>query len=168
MAAIRIQMMFIGDSTNAREAFQMGKNNGSRETLINGLNTDLSHEYAAVITYRTYASAVTGPFRQELRAFFASEIPDELAHAEMLADKIVAMGGEPVVKAATVKMTDDPREMLENALADEEATIVRYVERRLQAEEVGEPGLAVRLDDIIADESKHRDELRLMLKRWKF
>ena len=139
----------------------------SRDQLIAGLNTDLSHEYGAIITYRTYASAVTGPFRQELRAFFASEIPDEMGHAEMLADKIVAMGGMPVVTAADVKVTDDPRQMLENALADEEATIERYVERRKLAEKLGEPGLAVRLDDIIADESKHRDELRLMLKRWK-
>jgi bacterioferritin len=139
----------------------------NRDKLIEGLNVDLSHEYGAVITYRTYASAVTGPFRQELRAFFASEIPDELGHAEMLADKIVAMGGIPVVKAADVKVTDDPRQMLENALADEEATIERYIERRRQAEEADEPGLAVRLDDIIVDESKHRDELRLMLKRWK-
>lgn len=145
----------------------MGKNTAGHDTLIEGLNTDLSHEYAAVITYRTYASAVTGPFRQELRAFFASEIPDEMGHAEMLADKIVAMGAKPTVVAAKVKFTEDPREMLENALADEEATIVRYIERRRQAEDAGEPGLAVRLDDVIADESKHRDELRLMLKRWK-
>ena len=144
----------------------MGNQNGNRQALIDGLNTDLSHEYAAVITYRTYASAVTGPFRQELREFFANEIPDELGHAEMLADKIVAMGGQPVVRAAAVKMTEHPREMLQNALADEEATIERYVERRRMAEEMGEPGLAVRLDDIIVDESKHRDELRLMLKRW--
>ncbi|MEX2179243.1 MAG: ferritin-like domain-containing protein [Gemmatimonadaceae bacterium] len=144
----------------------MTKHNGSRAKLIDGLNTDLAHEYAAVITYRTYASAVTGPFRQELREFFANEIPDELGHAEMLADKIVAMGGTPAVTVAAVKTTDDPREMLQNALADEEATIERYVERRRQADEQDEPGLAVRLDDIIVDESKHRDELRLMLRRW--
>ncbi len=138
----------------------------AREKLIQGLNEDLAHEYAAVILYRTYASAVTGPFRQELRAFFANEIPDELGHAQLLADKIVALGGTPAVRPAEVKTADDPTEMLRNALADEEATIARYVERRRQAEAAGEPGLAVDLDDVIADESKHRDELRLMLKKW--
>jgi bacterioferritin len=137
------------------------------KTLIDGLNTDLSHEYAAVITYRTYASAVTGAFRQELRAFFANEIPDELTHAQLLADKITALGGQPTVRAADVKFTDDPQQMLKNALADEVATIERYVERRRQAEEAGEVGLVVDLDDVIADETKHRDELRLMLMRWK-
>ena len=31
------------------------------QSLIDGLNEDLAHEYAAVIQYLTYASAVTGP-----------------------------------------------------------------------------------------------------------
>jgi bacterioferritin (cytochrome b1) len=63
-----------------------------KQQLLAGLNEDLAHEYAAVILYRTYASAVTGPFRQELRTFFSNEIPDELGHAQLLADKIVALG----------------------------------------------------------------------------
>jgi hypothetical protein len=44
------------------------------------------------------------------------------------------------------RMADTPKQV---------ATIARYVERRRQAEEAGEPGLAVDLDDVIADESKH-------------
>jgi len=136
------------------------------KALIDGLNLDLANEYAAVIQYRTYASAVTGPFRQELRTFFGSEVNDEMAHAGMLSDKIVALGGSPVLQAAEVQMATEPREMLQNALASEEATIERYVKRRRQAETAGEVGLAVDLDTIIADETKHRDELRLMLQRW--
>lgn len=140
---------------------------GDRETLIAGLNEDLAHEYAAVITYRTYASAVRGPNRQELRQFFANEITDELSHAQLLADKIVALGGVPTTRAADVRYSEDAGEMLQNALDDEVATLERYVERRKQAEAVGEYGLAVDLDTVIADETKHRDELRLMLGRWK-
>jgi bacterioferritin len=138
----------------------------TKEQLIALLNEDLAREYQAVITYRTYASAVPGLQRQELREFFASEIPDELGHAEILADKIVAMGGQPETVPAKVKYTDDPRQMVENALADEEETVNRYVERREQAEACGEFGLAVQFDDLIADETKHRDELRMMLRRW--
>ena len=140
--------------------------NETMQALLEGMNEDLAHEYAAVIQYRTYASAVTGPYRQELREFFAAEIPDELGHAQLLADKIVALGGKLTVQPAAVKFTEDPREMLANSLADEEATLTRYVKRRKQAEDAGEFGLAANLDDVIADESKHRDELRLMLKRW--
>lgn len=134
--------------------------------LIDGLNVDLANEYAAIIQYRTYASAVTGPFRQELRTFFGAEVADELGHAGMLSDKIVALGGTPVLQAAEVQMATEPRQMLQNALAGEEATIERYVQRRREAEAAGEIGLAVDLDTIIADETKHRDEMRLMLQRW--
>jgi len=130
------------------------------------LNEDLSHEYAAVITYRTYASQVQGQWRMELRNFFEQEIPDELGHAQILADKIVALGGTPTVLAAPVKHATDPRERLHNALEDEIETIGRYVERREQAESLGHYGLAVDLDDLIRDETGHRDEISMILKRW--
>lgn len=138
----------------------------SKEQLIAGLNEDLGFEYAAVITYRTYASQVQGQWRVELRNFFESEIPDELGHAQILADKIVALGGVPVTESKPVKSATSAKQMLENALEDEVATIERYVERRKQAEEAGEHGLAVDLDDLIRDESNHRDEIRMILNRW--
>jgi bacterioferritin len=138
----------------------------TKQELIDGLNEDLAYEYAAVITYRTYASQVQGQWRVELRQFFESEIPDELGHAQILADKIVALGGTPTTASKPVKNADNPRKMLENALADEADTITRYVKRRKQAEEVGEYGLAVDLDDLIRDESNHRDEIRMILQRW--
>ncbi|MDQ3168707.1 MAG: hypothetical protein M3Q55_01055 [Acidobacteriota bacterium] len=43
--------------------------------------------------YRLYASMVQGPYRQERRTFFANEVPEELMHAQILADKISALGG---------------------------------------------------------------------------
>jgi bacterioferritin len=138
----------------------------STDELIRGLNDDLRGEFQAVIMYRLFASMVQGPSRQELRAFFASEIPEELGHAQILADKIAAMGGTPAAEAAPVHVVEDPKQMLETALAAEVETIQRYVERRRQAEEAGEFGLAVQFDDIIADETNHRDELRQMLARW--
>ena len=67
----------------------------SIEKLVEGLNVDLRGEFQAVIMYRLYASMVQGPYRQELRSFFSAEIPEELAHAQILADKISALGGTP-------------------------------------------------------------------------
>ena len=136
------------------------------DELIRGLNEDLRGEFQAVIMYRLFASMVQGPSRQELRAFFASEVPEELAHAQLLADKISAMGGIPASEPTPVKVVGDAKEMLETALAAEIETIERYVARRRQAEDAGEFGLAVQFDDIIADETNHRDELRQMLARW--
>jgi bacterioferritin len=140
--------------------------NEGTEELVRGLNEDLRGEFQAVIMYRLYASMVQGPYRQELRNFFAAEIPDELGHAQILADKISALGGTPVAEPAPVKVVQEAKAMLEAALEAEVETIGRYVQRRKQAEDAGEYGLAAQFDDIISDETHHRDELRQMLARW--
>ena len=136
------------------------------QKLIDGLNEDLRGEFQAVIMYRLYASMVQGPYRQELRTFFENEIPEELTHAQILADKISAMGGTPAAEAAPVKVVFEAKEMLQEALNAEVATLERYIKRRKEAEDAGEFGLAVHFDDIISDETHHRDELRQMLARW--
>jgi bacterioferritin len=136
------------------------------ETLIDGLNEDLAAEYQAVVMYRTYASLASGPYRQDLRAFFESEIPDELGHAAFLADKIVALGGRPTTSVPAVHYTDDNRQMLENALQAEVETIERYTRRIDQAEAAGELAVKIQLEDLIVDESQHRDDIRRILKDW--
>ena len=153
-------------TTTEQERQTQGSAEVSQDKFLEGLNVDLAHEYAAVITYRTYASQVQGQWRMELRQFFESEIPDELGHAQLLADKIVALGGTPTTTPAPVKSARDSREMLRNALEDEIETIDRYVLRRKQAEALGHYGLAVEFDDLIRDESTHRDEIQMILKRW--
>ena len=56
--------------------------------------------------------------------------------------------------------------MLQTALEAEVEAIDRYLKRRKQAEEAGEFGLAVQFDNLISDETNHRDELRQILARW--
>ena len=137
------------------------------QALIDGLNEDLAAEYQAVIMYRTYASLVSGPYRPELKAFFESEIPDELGHAAFLADKIVALGGTPATQPPPVPTTTDNREMLQNALRAEEETIARYTKRIEQADAAGEISIRVELENLVVDESNHRDDIRRMLQGWR-
>lgn len=139
----------------------------AKDKLIAGLQEDLANEYAAIIMYRTYASMVGGPFRQELKAFFENEIPDELGHAQFLADKLVSLGAAPVVQPTAVPVTSDPREMLEYALAAEVDTIRRYTQRISESEAAGEIAIKIQLEDLIVDETGHRDEIRKMLRGWR-
>ncbi len=134
--------------------------------LIDGLNEDLANEYASVIQYRTFASTLRGPHRLTLRSLFEAEVPDELRHAGILADYIAALGGTPATGPAEVQTADSPLDMLRAAYEAELQAITRYVERRSQAEEAGEHGIAVTLDDIIEDETRHRDEMKLILDGW--
>lgn len=140
--------------------------NTNRSKLIAGLNEDLAHEYASVIQYRTFASAVRGPHRPTLRPMFAAEITDELGHAGLLADTIVALGGVPTTTPESVAVAENAEGMLRSVLEAESAALARYVERRRMAEVVKEHALVVALDGIIADETRHRDELRLLLDGW--
>lgn len=135
-------------------------------TLIGLLNEDLAREYAAVIQYLTYAARVSGPYRPELSKFFMAEVPDETAHAHTLANKIVALGGVPTAAAMPVPVPEGNRAMLEAVLDAESDAVHRYTERARQAEQAGDKGLQVTLEDMVRDETDHRDETARILRDW--
>jgi hypothetical protein len=87
--------------------------------LINNLNQDLADELGAIIQYTTYAAKVTGPYRPQLSAFFLEEVADEQLHAQFLANKIVALGGEPTTTPSPVAAANSNKEMLEAVYAAE-------------------------------------------------
>ena len=138
-----------------------------KQILIEALNGDLANEYAAVIQYNTYASKVKGPHREELRRFFQAEIPEEQLHAQTLADKIVTLGGDPTTTPSEVPAANTPEEMLRAVLEAEKKAVIGYTERINQADAAGDIALRVQLENFVADETKHRDEVELMLAGWK-
>lgn len=137
-----------------------------RNTLIAKLNEDLSGELSAITQYITYAAKVTGPYRPQLAQFFLAEVADEQGHAQFLANKIVALGGEPTTTARPVPPATTNREMLEAVLAAERQAIVDYTEHAELAEALGEKGLQVQLEDMVRDESGHAEESERILRDW--
>ena len=138
----------------------------NKETLIERLNDDLSGELSAIIQYITYAAKATGPYRPQLVQFFLAEVPDEQGHAQYLANKIVALGGEPTTEARPVPQASSNREMLEAVLAAERQAIADYTARAEQADAYGDKGLAVQLEDMVRDESGHAEETERILRDW--
>lgn len=137
-----------------------------RESLLMGLNHDLSGEYQAILMYTHYSAKLTGPYRKELRGLFQAEIADEQGHAQFLADKIAALGGNPTTQPRPVLDAAEPREMLENALKAEKQAIADYRQRIEQAEAFGDIGLKVDLENQIADETRHKEEIERILTGW--
>jgi bacterioferritin len=137
-----------------------------KQTLIDNLNRDLAGELGAIIQYLTYAAKATGPFRPQLVQFFMAEVPDEQGHATYLANKIVALGGEPATEPRPVPAADSNRAMLEAVLAAEKQATKDYTERAEQAGEFGDKGLQVQLEDMVRDESGHADETARILAEW--
>lgn len=140
--------------------------NTKMDELIEGLNEDLAGEYNAIISYLQYSAKVNGPYRPQLVEFLQAEIPDEQRHAQYLADKIASLGGEPAVEPKPVQVSDDTRQMLEFIYQAEKETVENYQRRIEQAEAVGETGLKVQLEDMLSDETTHRDEVKKILDGW--
>ena len=138
----------------------------NKNMLIEKLNEDLASELSAITQYITYAAKATGPYRPQLTQFFLGEVADEQNHAQYLANKIVALGGEPTTCADTVPAAHGNREMLEQVLMAENSAIAAYTERALEAGMYGDKGLMVQLEDMIKDETEHAEETARILKDW--
>src|SRR5699024_9780930 len=95
--------------------------------------------------------------------FFEDEINDEMGHALYLSEKIAALGGTPTTKAAPVEQPTDVKDLLKATLKAETETIERYEARKKQAEALGYTELVVKLEDIIADETNHKEEAERLL-----
>ncbi len=137
-----------------------------KQTLIDHLNQDLSGELGAIIQYLTYAAKATGPYRPQLAQFFITEVADEQLHAQYLANKIVALGGEPATTARPVPPAHTNRELLQAVLIAEREATEGYTQRAREADALGEKGLMVQLEDMVRDESGHAEETERMLRDW--
>lgn len=137
-----------------------------KESLIRKLNEDLAGELGAIVQYITYAAKATGPHRPQLTAFFLQEVPDEQGHAQFLANKIVALGGEPTTVPREVPKASDNHQMLEAVVGAERRAVADYTQRAKDAEEFGDKGLVVQLEDMIRDETGHKEEAEQMLRDW--
>jgi bacterioferritin len=137
-----------------------------KKKLIDALNEDLAGELGAIIQYLTYAAKATGPYRPQLVQFFLAEVADEQLHAQFLANKIVALGGEPTTQPRPVPAAKTNRAMLEAVLAAERRATQDYTKRAQQADATGDKGLAVQLEDMVRDESGHSEETERILRDW--
>ena len=130
-----------------------------KKELIEGLNRDLAEELGTIVRYVQQAAQARGALGHELRELLLREVADEVRHAQFLADKISILGGVPTVQPAAFEETTDARRMVEIDIAKEKEAVASYVARCKQAEEAGEVGLKIDLENFIADETRHAEEL---------
>jgi len=93
-------------------------------------------------------------------------VADEQVHAQFIANKIVALGGEPTTTPRPVSLAKTNREMLEAVLVAEKKAAADYSRRAEQAGELGDKGLMVQLEDMVRDESGHAEETARILQDW--
>jgi len=131
----------------------------TREELINGLNEDLNLELEGLLRGVYHAAAGRGMLGHELRELLKKELPSELDHATFLADKIVALGGEVRIRPSLPAELGAARELLQENIAGERKIISNYAKRIDQASEFDDKGLVIRLENMLASETDHLEQL---------
>ena len=135
----------------------------SKQELIKGLNADLNNEIAASLRYLLEASLMWGLAGHEAREVFQEEVADEMKHAALLADKIVALGGTPSIDPELPTPIKDAKKALQRELDYERKAVANYIERCKQADACGEIGLRIELETLIADETHHAEVIERLM-----
>ena len=133
------------------------------QTLIAGLQEDLSREYQAIIAYTVYSNVLTGAKWMSIANELKKHAHEELEHALIIADQIDYLGAMPNASPKTVKLSEKPEDMIRFDLDNETETIQAYRTRVKQAEAVGHYALAEQLRKIIAQEQEHQHDLATAL-----
>lgn len=137
------------------------------QRMVEALNKSLALEYAGVIQYYQHSFLLQGPEREYLAGFFRDNGKKSLDQIERLGEKIVALGGLPVVEPATIRQASDVQEMLRQALdLEREAQEAHHEALQLlagKAEAPEEIALRVMLEEFVEEEQQDIDKLEMLL-----
>ena len=142
------------------------------DKLIELLNKALADEWLAYYQYWIGAKVVVGPMRGAVVAELEEHAGDELKHAGMLVDRIIKLGGTPILKPEDwYKMTNcgyeapaDPsvRKVLEQNVKGEQCAIEVY-SKLLDMVKDKDPITHNMVLDILEDEIEHEEDLEALL-----
>jgi bacterioferritin len=143
-----------------------------RDDVIQLLNDSLATELVCVLRYRRHYFTAAGLASPAIAAEFLVHADAELGHADRIAERIVQLGGEPDF---------NPKGLLERSHAqyDEASDLKSMIRSNLVAERVAvesyrqmvhlladkDPTTRRLLEEILADEEEHADELSDWLER---
>jgi bacterioferritin len=146
---------------------------GNREQVIKILNDALATEIVCVLRYKRHYFTARGRSSAEaVAAEFLQHADEEQMHADCLAERITQLGGDPDLDPEGLAGRshsqyvegDSLREMITEDLVAERIAIDTYTE---MIHYVGEDDPTTRklLEEILAKEEEHADELTRLLDR---
>jgi bacterioferritin len=143
---------------------------GDRETVIKLLNEALATEIVCVLRYRRHHFMASGINAESVAAEFLVHANEEQAHADLIAARIVQLGGEPNFSPeglltrshAEYVEGDTLLDMIKEDLVAERIAIDSY---REMINYIGNDDSTTRrmLEGILAMEEEHADDLVSML-----
>ena len=134
----------------------------SNQAIIDHLNEILKHEWTGVAQYSQASFIIEGPWREVYAEKFEGDAKESFKHANLIGNKIVALGGVPVSQRNEIKQSKDLTEVLQNNLAFESKAVEMYTKALELAE--GNRPLVVFLEDILLDEQEGVEEYTKLLR----
>lgn len=138
------------------------------EKIIEKLNKALADEWLAYYQYWVGAKVVKGPLRGPISAELSEHAGEELAHAEKLVERIIQLGGTPLLKPEDwLKMTncgyeapEDPcgTVVLEQNIKGEQCAIEVYNSMLCELKDK-DPVTYNLILEILEDEIEHEEDL---------
>ncbi|MCW4032377.1 MAG: ferritin-like domain-containing protein [Candidatus Bathyarchaeota archaeon] len=140
--------------------------------LIKSLNKAFADEWLAYYQYWTGAKVARGPMRGAVTAELEEHAGDELKHAGMLVERIITLGGTPILKPEDwYEMTncgylapEDPsvKALLEQNIKGEQCAINIY-KKLLETVKDKDPITYNMILDILEEEVEHEEDLQSIL-----
>ncbi|MBI5561776.1 MAG: ferritin-like domain-containing protein [Deltaproteobacteria bacterium] len=135
----------------------MPKTDESKKKIIDALNVDRSYELAAILQYMGHHYEAEGVESPAVIEIFKKTAMDEMKHAELLAERIVYLGGVPVQKPAALKRGGELKAMVKDDLGAEDEAIERYKGHIKLSAELGDSTTRLMLEGILSQEEGHAD-----------
>jgi bacterioferritin len=135
----------------------------SRQELIDGLNQQLNREVTTFLRYMLQAAGIKGAQWESVREMYQQEVPEEVGHAQYLADQIVMLGGTPALAPDLSPPPNDVREMLQRDAREEQTDVANYTRLAGLAEKEGLFALKMKMEEQAADEDAHGQQMRRLL-----
>lgn len=135
----------------------------TRDRLAELLNEDLAREYQAIIAYVVYSQVLKGAEYMDIADQLQIHAKQELDHALAISRQIDYLGKMPAVTPKPVRTSENPKEMLQFDLDNENETIRQYRDRVRQCEALGEFAMAEQIRRILVQEQDHQIDLATAL-----
>jgi bacterioferritin len=141
-----------------------------RDRVVQVLNEALATELVCILRYKRHYFTANGINAEPVAAEFLQHANEEQAHADRIALRIVQLGGDPDFNPDTLTMrshaeydsSHDLIEMIKEDLVAERVAIASYLEI-IQWIGNGDPTTRRLLEDVLAQEEEHADDLVGML-----
>ncbi|MFT3906368.1 MAG: ferritin-like domain-containing protein [Steroidobacteraceae bacterium] len=158
----------------ARQSLEAGavtpSYSADRETVLRLLNEALATELVCILRYRHHYYVAQGLPAEAIKDEFLEHAKEEQAHADLLAERIVQLGGDPNFDPAGLAERSHAEygggrqliELLRDDLIAERVAIESYSE---MIKYIGEDDATTRriLESILSQEEEHAEEISSML-----